>query len=108
MILQQGDDEEGPVWRTKHIGRGVPEEKPKPQRQAISGTEVDTAVMLQTRGDVTEVEDEHAENLLARLTAKKADWLYSPRNSPIRVTRKRRSSSGDFTSAVQALDSVQE
>eukprot|EP00929_Paragymnodinium_shiwhaense_P026458 TRINITY_DN15743_c0_g1_i2.p1 TRINITY_DN15743_c0_g1~~TRINITY_DN15743_c0_g1_i2.p1 ORF type:complete len:1382 (+),score=200.96 TRINITY_DN15743_c0_g1_i2:191-4336(+) len=82
------NDEEGPAWRSKHIGRGVPEEKPRPQKQATSGTQADSLVMLQTRGDFRELVDDPGPNMLARLTVKKADWLYTPRDSAVTTARR--------------------
>jgi len=85
-----GSGEEG--WRRCRIGRGVPksESVAKPRMQNIANTEDDAAKLLMCRGCVDAVPDEPEENMLRSLTAKKAEWLYSPRGSAL-LKEKRRS-----------------
>merc|ERR1711963_520788 len=69
-------------WRSRRIARGVPkEDMNKPRTQDIANTDLDTARLLNERGNIAEVPDLPEENQLKRLVAKKAEWLYSPKDS---------------------------
>lgn len=69
-------------WRCKRIGRGVPKDDPnRPWTQDVANTDLDTARLLKERGNIAEVPDLPEENQLKRLLAKKAEWLYSPKDS---------------------------
>merc|ERR1712139_509245 len=69
-------------WRCRRIARGVPKEDTnKPRTQDIANTDLDTARLLKDRGNIAEVPDLPEENQLKRLLAKKAEWLYSPKDS---------------------------
>lgn len=84
-FLVPGDE----PWRSKRIARGVPKDDTnRPLRQDIANTDLDTARLLKERGNIAEVPDLPEENQLKRLLAKKAEWLYSPKDSLVLRTKR--------------------
>merc|ERR1712070_921059 len=83
VLQQEKQPEPGDEpWRCRRIARGVPKEDTnKPRTQDVANTELDTARLLSQRGNMAEVPDIPEENQLKRLLAKKAEWLYSPKDS---------------------------
>lgn len=76
--LKVGDE----TWRSKRIARGVPKDDvPKPRMQEIANSDLDTARLLNVRGNIAEVPDLPEENQLKKMLTKKAEWLYSAPDS---------------------------
>lgn len=74
----QDDSSDEEPWRSKRVGRGVPDSarEAKPRSQKTAGGEDDVAVMLKERGDLTEAPEPPEVNFLSRLHSRKAEWLY--------------------------------
>lgn len=90
----QQEKQSGPgdePWRSRRIARGVPkDDMNKPRQQDVANSDLDTARLLESRGHMEEVPDIPDENQLKRMMAKKAEWLYSPKDSLV-LSSKRQS-----------------
>jgi len=80
----EAQQEQEELWRRANIARGVPKADLDPPRtQEVACSDQDTAKLLESRGHIAEIPDMPEDNQLKRMLVKKADWLYSPKDSLI-------------------------
>lgn len=74
-------------WRSRRVGRGIPEfaNRPRPRAQVTVHTDQDVALMLTERGELQPAPDgeEEEDNFLKKFYSSKTSWIYRPSDADI-------------------------